>query len=136
LRHVVVDTNVLISVIFKRNEEQRALGLELFNRAGNGELAIIFPQFVIFEAIHVFGKMYRFSPAAITKMLREAMTLPGVTIRDDCPWPGFFEHWSNQHPDVGDAAILAIAIANRYTLATFDHKLSNRAKTFGVVPYW
>jgi len=38
--------------------------------------------------------------------------------------------------DVGDAAILAVAIEHRYTLATFDRKLSNRAKSFGVAPYW
>jgi predicted nucleic acid-binding protein len=136
LRQVVIDTNVLVSVIFRRNEEQRALGLELFGRAGSGELALIFPQFVIFEAIHVLGKMYRFSPAATTKMLHEAMSLPGVMIRDDRPWPGFFEHWSNQNPDVGDAAILAIAIANGYSLATFDKDLSKRARTFGISPYW
>lgn len=136
MRQVVVDTNVLISVIFRRNEEQRALGLELFDRAGSGELVIVLPQFVIFEAIHVFGSYYRFSPAAITKMLREAMALPGTTIGNDCPWPLFFEHWSNLKPSVGDAAILALAIEHGYILATFDHKLANRAKAFGVAPYW
>jgi len=32
--------------------------------------------------------------------------------------------------------MLALAIQNRYTLATFDRKFANRAKTFGVAPYW
>jgi predicted nucleic acid-binding protein len=136
LRHVVVDTNVLISSIFRRNEDQLARALELYDRAGNGEFVIVFPQFVIFEAIHVFTHMYRFSPAAITKMLRDAMALPGITVVNDCPWPEFFEHWSNFRPDVGDAAILAVAIANRYDLATFDRDLAKRAKTFGIASYW
>ncbi|HEV2720044.1 MAG TPA: type II toxin-antitoxin system VapC family toxin [Thermoanaerobaculia bacterium] len=136
MRHVVIDTNVLISSIFRRNEDQLTRALELYDRAGNGELVVVFPQFVIFEAIHVFTHIYRFSPAAITQMLRDAMALPGVTIVNDCRWPEFFEHWSNFQPDVGDAAILALAIANRYILATFDHKFANRARTFGVAPYW
>jgi predicted nucleic acid-binding protein len=136
LRQVVVDTNVLISSIFRRNEDQLIKARALFDRAGNGELEIVFPQFVIFEAIHVFSTIYRFSPAAITKMLREAIALPGVTVGDNCPWPLVFEHWSNLKPSAGDAAMLAVAIANHYSLATFDRELSNRARTFGVAPYW
>jgi predicted nucleic acid-binding protein len=136
LRHVVVDTNVLISSIFRRNEDQLTRALELYDRAGNGDLVVVFPQSVIFEAIHVFTHIYRFSPAAITKMLRDAMALPGVTVVNDCSWPEFFEHWSNFQPDVGDAAILAVAIANGYSLATFDRDLVKRARTFGVSPYW
>jgi predicted nucleic acid-binding protein len=136
LHRVVVDTNVLISSIFRRNELQLTLGLQLLDRAGNGELVIVFPQFVIFEAIHVFSTIYRFSPAAITKMLRDAMALPGVTIDNDCQWPRVFEHWSNLRPDVVDAALIAVAAQNRYDLATFDRDLAKRAKTFGVTSYW
>ena len=69
-------------------------------------------------------------------MLREAIALPGLTVADDCPWPEFFEHWSDLRHDVVDAAILAVAIANGYSLATFDRDLVKRAKTFGVSPYW
>ena len=45
-------------------------------------------------------------------------------------------HWSDLRRDVVDAALLAISIANGYSLATFDEDLSNRARTFGVAPYW
>jgi predicted nucleic acid-binding protein len=136
LHQVAVDTNVLISLGFFRHEAQRAKGVALLDRAAAGELTILIPQFIVFEAIHAFRSEYGLRPIEIRVVLREIMALPGVTVVDHCNWPQFFEHWSDLRPDVGDAAILAVAIANRYSLATFDRKLANRAKTFGVAPYW
>ena len=133
---VAIDTNVLISTVLDRDVEQQQKTEQLLLRAENGELVIALPQFVIFEAIYVFRSFYKFPPYEITTMLREAISLPGVTIVDGCPWPLFFEHWSNLRPDVIDAAVLALAIANRYDLATFDRDLAKRAKTFGVTSYW
>ena len=134
--HVVIDANVLISSVLERDKEQRELAQKLVLRAEHGELVIALPQFVIFESIFVFRSSYKLPPHEITALLREAIALPGVTLVDDCPWPDFFEHWSDLRPDVVDAAILALAIANDYSLATFDRKLANRAKTFGVASYW
>lgn len=133
---VAIDTNVLISTVLDRDVEQQQKTEQLLLRAENGELVIALPQFVIFEAIYVLRSLYEFLPHEITTMLREAISLPGVTIVDGCPWPLFFEHWSNLRPDVIDAAILGLAMAEQYSLATFDRKLANRAKSFGVAPYW
>ena len=134
--HVVIDANVLISYVFARDEAQQELAETLFLRARNRDVVVVLPQFVIFEAIFVFRSFYKLPPHEITAMLREAITLPGLTVVDDCFWQPFFEHWSDLRPDVVDAAILAVAIEHRYALATFDHKLSNRARTFGVATYW
>lgn len=136
MRQVVIDANVLISWVFLRDEAQQILADELFVRARTGELSIALPQFVIFESLYVFRSFYRFSPGVVIQMLRDAMAMPGIIMVDYCPWSQVFEHWSDLKPSVGDAAILALAIANHYDLATFDHKLANRAKTFGVAPYW
>src|SRR4029079_6696814 len=115
---------------------QRTKGVQLLDRAADGELTIVIPQFIVFEAIHAFRSEYGLRPIEIRVLLREIMAFPGVTAVDHCNWLQFFEHWSDLRPDVGDAAILAVAIEHRYVLATFDRKLSNRAKTFGVAPYW
>ena len=137
LPQVVVDANVLISSLTDRNDKQRADGRELLQRAARGQVAVILPQFILFETIYVLRSGYGHSASEIAAALREAIALPGVTVVDDCPWPEFFEHWSDLRPDIGDAAILALVVANRqYSLATFDRKLANRAKTFGVAPYW
>lgn len=134
--HVAVDANVLLSLLTERDKAQQADAQAIVHRAEVGEVIVVLPQFILFETIYVLRSVHHYSPSAIIAALRDAMTLPGVIVIDDCPWPQFFEHWSDLRRDVGDAAMLAVAIANNYSLATFDHKLSNRAKTFGVVPYW
>jgi predicted nucleic acid-binding protein len=136
LPHVAIDTNVRLSLLIERDAVQQAKAQALLRRAEDGEVIVVLAQFILFETIYVFRTSYDYSASAVTAALRDAMALPGVILVDDCNWPLFFEHWSDFRPDVGDAAILAVAIANRYSLATFDHKLANRAKTFGVTPYW
>jgi predicted nucleic acid-binding protein len=136
LLHVITDTNVLISSVLERDREERERTQKLVLRAETGELVIVLPQFVIFESIFVFSSVYKLLPHEIAILIREVIALPGVTIVDDCPWQQFFEYWSDVRPDVVDSALLAVSIANHYSLATFDRKLSNRAKTFGVAPYW
>jgi len=136
LPHVAVDANVLLSLLTERDKEQQADAQALLRRAEVGEVIVVLPQFILFETIYVLRSVHHYSPSAIIAALRDAMALAGVIVIDDCPWQEFFEHWSDMRRDVGDAAILAVSIANRYSLATFDHKLSNRARTFGVAPYW
>ena len=133
---VVIDTNVLVSLSLFRHETQRTKGLELLGRAADSELTVVIPQFIIFEAIHVFRSRYGLLPGEIATLLRELMVFPGITLTADCDWPLFFEHWSDLKPEPIDAVVLAVAIAQRYSLATFDRKLANRARTFGVAPYW
>jgi predicted nucleic acid-binding protein len=133
---VVIDANALISALLLRDKSQQDRVRQLLLRARSGELTVVLAQFVIFETIYVLRSVYELPPHEVTALLREALALPGVTLVDDCPWPQFFEHWSDLRPDVVDAALLTLAIAHRYTLATFDHKLSNRARTFGVATYW
>lgn len=137
LPQVIVDANVLLSLLTDRNKKQRADGQELLRRAGRGEVTIVLPQFIVFETIYVLRSVYRYSASEITAALREAIALPGVILVDDCPWPVFFEHWSDLRPDIGDASILALAVTKRYdSVATFDRGLSKRAKSLGVAPYW
>ena len=136
MHQVVVDTNVLVSLALFRHETQRTKGVALLKLAADGELAIVIPQFIVFEAIYVFRSKYGFRPIETSAVLREIMAFPGIAVTDDCDWPLFFEHWSDLRPDVADAAVLAVATAHGYTLATFDHKLANRAKTLGIASYW
>lgn len=136
MRQVVFDTNALVSTVFLRDEEQRAATEKLLDHAGKGDLLIVLPQFVVFQAIYVLRSVYKLPPLTIRVMLREVMELPAVMLTNDCPWPQFLEHWSDIRPEPVDAAILALAIEHRYVLATFDHKLADRARAFGISPYW
>jgi rRNA-processing protein FCF1 len=51
-------------------------------------------------------------------------------------WKRLLEIWPDPLPGLADAAIVAVATANRFNaVATFDRKLSNRLQTFGLAAY-
>lgn len=135
--HVVVDTNVFISLLTDRNEQQRALAKELLLRAEAEEIVAVLPQFVVFEIAHVLRNLYAVPPRTAASLIGDAMTLPGVIVISDYPWKQILDHWSDALPSVADAAIIAIALSNRYdAVATFDQKLIRQAANLGIRAYW
>jgi predicted nucleic acid-binding protein len=137
VRRVVVDANVFLSTLVHRNDEQRAAAKALLLKAEDGELEVILPQFVDFEIVYVLQSTYRIPASELAPMLRDLIALPGVLIIDDCPWKRVLDYWPSPLPSLADAAIAAVAASNRYdAIATFDQKLSKRAKDLGVAAYW
>src|SRR5206468_5988064 len=109
----------------------------LLMKAEAGELAVILPQFVVFEIVYVLQSTYRIPAAELAPMIRDMMALPGVLVTDECPWKRVMEFWPTPLPSIADAAIVAIAASNRYAaVATFDQKLAKRLGDFGVAAYW
>jgi|GEM_PF-494004 len=137
LPHVVVDTNVFISLLTDRNEEQRALAKELLLRAEAGELVAVLPQFVIFEIAHVLRNLYAVLPSTAASLIGDTMALPGIVLIREYPWEQLLDQWSDRFPSIADAGIVAIALANRYeAVATFDQKLIRQMATLGLGSYW
>jgi predicted nucleic acid-binding protein len=137
LPQVVVDTNVFISLLTDRNEEQRARGKELLFRAEAGELVTVLPQFVVFEIAHVLRNLYAVPPNTAASLIGDAMGLPGVVLITEYPWEQILDLWSDRIPSIADAGIVAIALANHYdAVATFDQKLIRQMTNLGVASYW
>lgn len=135
--YVVVDANVFVSLLTDRNDVQRGQAKELLLRAEAGEVTIVLPQFVLFEIAHVLRNLYRIPPETAASLIRDTMALPGVIIVADYPWQQLLDHWSDRIPSIADAGIVALAIARHYdAIATFDQKLTKRAKDLGVASYW
>jgi predicted nucleic acid-binding protein len=137
MQSVVVDANVLVSFFIERNETQRTAAKALLLQAVDDQVALIVPQFVLFEINYVFQTLYGAKGEQLAAMIRDVITLPGVRVIDDCPWTRVFEFWPQPLPSLADAAILAVARANRYdAVATFDRKLTKRLKEAGIPTYW
>lgn len=137
MRSVVVDANVLVSFFVDRNPKQRDAAEDLLGRAAAGEIAAIVPQFVVFETAYVLQSQYDITGPQLAAVIRDLVTTPGVETIDDCPWPRILELWPDPLPGLADASILAVAASGRHdALATFDRKLSRRAKDLGATPYW
>jgi predicted nucleic acid-binding protein len=137
VRTVVVDANVLVSFFVDRNAKQRDAADALLQLAEAGELTAIVPQFVIFETAYVLQSQYRITGDELAAMLGDIVTTPGVQTIDTCPWRRVFELWPSPFSGLADASIVAVATTHRYdAIATFDQKLSKRAKDIGVASFW
>lgn len=137
MQRVVVDANVFLSTLVHRNDEQRDAAKALLLKAEDAELEVILPQFVVFEIVCVLQSTYRIPGSELAAMLRDLIALPGVLVIDECPWKRVLQYWPAPLPSLADAAIVAVAASTRYdVIATFDRKLSKRAKDLGVATYW
>lgn len=137
MRSVVVDANVIVSFFVDRHEKQRDDADALLQKAEEGEIVAILPQFVVFEVTYVLQSQYGFGGRRLAEMIRDVVHFPGVRVIDDCPWKRIMELWPDPLPSLADAAIAAVAVANRYdAVATFDRKLAKRAQHLGVAVYW
>jgi predicted nucleic acid-binding protein len=137
VQRVVVDANVFLSTLVRRNDEQRDAAKALLLKAEDGELEVILPQFVVFEIVYVLQSTYRVPGSELSPMLRDLIALPGVLVIDECPWKRVLEYWPAPLASLADAAIVAVAASKRYdAIATFDRKLGKRAKDLGIATYW
>jgi predicted nucleic acid-binding protein len=137
VRSVVVDANVVVSLLLGRHAKQRVVAAALLQEAEDGEVVVILPQFVVFEVTYVLQNLYSVTGERLAAMIRDLLSFPGVQVTDDCPWNRIFELWPNPLPGLADASIAALATANRHdAIATFDQKLVRRAKGLGVASYW
>src|SRR5205814_355220 len=102
-------------------EKQGQAAKALLMKAEEGEVAIILPQFVLFEVVYVLQSTYRIPGTELAPMIRDLIALPGVLPVDECPWNRVMEYWPTPLPSLADAAIVAVAAASRYdAIATFD----------------
>ncbi len=137
MQRVVVDANVFVSLLTGRHEKQYERAAALLQKAEDGNLAVILPQFVVFEVAYVLQSLYDVSGDRLATTTRDLVSFPGVQTIEDCPWKRVFQIWPNPLAGLADASIVAVATANRYeAVATFDRKLANRLESFGLAPYW
>ena len=137
MQRVVVDANVFLSVFVERNEKQGEAAKALLLKAEDGEIAVIVPQFVLFEIVYVLRSTYKIAGEKLAGVVRDLLALPGVLAIDECPWKRLLDLWPAPFSSIADAAIVAIAAHKRHdAVATFDQKLSRRLKDFSVAAYW
>jgi predicted nucleic acid-binding protein len=137
VQRVVVDANVFVSYLTGRHQKQYDAASELLQEAEDGNIVAILPQFVVFEVAYVLQSLYNLSGERLASTIRALVSFPGVQIVDDCPWKRVLEIWPDPLPGLADASIVAVAVGNRYeAVATFDHKLANKIKTFGLSAYF
>lgn len=137
MKQILVDTNVLVSFLTDRNQEQQEQAAALFRGAAAGEHTLLLHQTALSEMVYVLLSLYHVSAGEIAKTLHDLLAMPGTAAINDLSWPVVLDLWPDKIPSFGDAALAAVGRHSGCdAMATFDDKLSRRLKKQGLTAYW
>lgn len=137
MRQVLVDSNVLVSFLTERNEEQQQKADALFRAAAEGKHVLVLHTVTIVEMVFVLLRLHDEPPAAVADDLRDLLGLPGVKAAAEVAWSLVLERWPKTIPSFGDAILATTAIQGRYdAVATFDGDLRRKLGKQGTQSYW
>lgn len=137
MTRVLLDTNVLVSLLTDRDLEQQAAATRLFEKAADGKLQLILHQAVITELVYVLGNLYAVEATKVAAILDDLLATPGIEPVDEVSWPRLLDLWPVRFADFGDAVLASVASEiPGAAIATFDQKFVRRLRREGLRDYW
>ncbi len=137
MSRVVVDTNVLLSFLTDRDEQQQHLAAELLESAARGEHVLILHQLVLTEMVYVLQNLYDLDSSSVAIIVQDLLAMPGVQPLDEIDWGLFLELWPQQVGDFADAGLTTVLRSGDYdSLATFDLSFSRATRKQGLSLFW
>lgn len=129
---MVIDTNVLVSAVMKRNVDQQKQAARLFRMAAESQVELLVPQCAIFEFIYVLENVYGVPSDEVRTLIGDLTGMPNLSIVDELDPMRWMRIWTETIPKANDAAVATVAMATRSAVATFDRKLIGRLRLLSV----
>jgi predicted nucleic-acid-binding protein len=132
VKKYIIDTNVLISFVTDRNQEQQQKIAPLFESAAHLKAQLLCHQNVLTEFIYVMDRVYHVPKNEIARMIADLVEMPGIEIIHEIDFNTVLSCWPNPIPDFGDAVVASTGkIMKRSIIVTFDQKFINNLKSLG-----
>ncbi len=137
MKSVVIDTNVLVSLLTDRNAEQQAQAAALFEAAAEGEVELILHQMVLSEMVYVLGNLYKVEAAEIARTVDDLLSSSGVRPVNEVIWTRVLELWPDRVKDFADGVLTAVTLHERFdAVATFDQRFVKQLHREGLAAFW
>jgi predicted nucleic-acid-binding protein len=132
MKTFIIDTNALLSFVTDRNLEQQKAVSEIFENATVMKCRILCHLNVITEFVYVLEKIYSQPKPVINQMIRDFISMPGVTVCHAVDLDMLLSYWPESISDYGDA--LLAALWHEYPQAimvTFDKQFIKAMEQIG-----
>ena len=118
-----LDTNVALRFLLGDAKELAEKARAIFQGAEEGRWRLIVHPLVVAELVYVLLRFYHQPKAAVTRVLRELLSLPGVRVLERSAVMNALERMEQSSLSFTDAFLVEKAKAAGTLIATFDADL-------------
>lgn len=123
---VIIDTNVVLRLVFADDSKLSAQAKEIFDQAEAGEIRIYLDEVVIAETIWVLSSFYRQQKQDIIARLKDLISQRWIVNPRKKLVSAALDLFSETNLSYIDAWILSVSRQRKIELKTFDQKLGRK----------
>lgn len=127
MKHVLLDTNVILRFLRRDDSEQSPQAAALFDAATNGDCTLRIGWHVVAECVWALRHHYDASREGIATSLSTMITSEAIVCDGKPMMLNALERYRSSKLDIVDCMLASESAGKDETLATFDHGISKEA---------